>query len=78
MTESPFDRTGRWLFSLPRSAMSRMHAWDRCRRSGAKLGIPEFAWRRRHTQDAWCWETAPIERIELQAQIVAKITGVPA
>lgn len=63
--------TGRWVFSVARD-VARGEAWQRCVRSGLSAGIPQHAWRKRHSGERWTWFTADHEAIDFQSALVAR------
>ena len=55
---------GHWVFEVPKTDMSRGGAWDRCVRSGKRVGIPQNAWSKNHTKKSWRYYT--VDEFEVQ------------
>ena len=43
--------------------MTRSLAWDRCRKAGEAVGIPQHAWCKAHSRYGWSWVTMSPEAI---------------
>lgn len=60
---------GRIKWEISQDVVSKDRAFQRVCRAGRVLGIPPHAWRARHTQTHWAYETAT--RRDLDAQEAA-------
>jgi hypothetical protein len=67
------DPHHRWTFEVPQQGgrISRCEAWNRCRRAGRRVGVPEHAWRKCHDGGMWRWRTASLDTIDRQSRYLA-------
>lgn len=59
-----------WVFQVARDRASKNDAWRRCVHAGRRVGIPEHAWLRAHTDSQWQYMTAPYALVELRGKMV--------